>query len=237
MRVFSDLHIEFRDWVPNPPQDYSDLIILAGDICPLNKPLLKEFLKVVADEHEHVIYLPGNHEYYGGTFPNSWEDYEVPSNVYKLNNKRIVIDGQGYVGSTLWTDLSNPLDAAIAQGSMYDYRTIKTPRGRLITPQDITEEHIWSVGYLAQAIQPDDIVITHHMPSYACVADIYKNDPLNCAFATELTELIEQTRPSLWISGHTHHSFDFNWGVTRLVCNPRGYPDERTGFNAGGYIL
>jgi len=27
----------------------------------------------------------------------------------------------------------------------------------------------------------------------------------------------------LWIHGHTHESFDYMVGDTRIVCNPRGY--------------
>lgn len=32
-------------------------------------------------------------------------------------------------------------------------------------------------------------------------------------------------RSALWIYGHTHESVDFNIGGTRIVSNPRGYPD------------
>ena len=27
----------------------------------------------------------------------------------------------------------------------------------------------------------------------------------------------------LWIHGHTHESFDYEIGKTRVICNPRGY--------------
>ena len=30
IRVFSDLHLEFQDWVP--PKSHADIIVLAGDI-------------------------------------------------------------------------------------------------------------------------------------------------------------------------------------------------------------
>ena len=30
-------------------------------------------------------------------------------------------------------------------------------------------------------------------------------------------------QPRLWIHGHTHESFDYQIGKTRVVCNPRGY--------------
>lgn len=34
-------------------------------------------------------------------------------------------------------------------------------------------------------------------------------------------------RPLLWVHGHTHDSFDYMIGSTRVLCNPRGYiPEE-----------
>ena len=37
-------------------------------------------------------------------------------------------------------------------------------------------------------------------------------------------------RAPLWIHGHTHTVFDYVVSGTRIVCNPRGYPKEPTGF-------
>jgi Icc-related predicted phosphoesterase len=236
MRVFSDLHIEFDRWSVTKPKDHSEILILAGDIAPLNKTYLSDFIKACADTHEHVIYVAGNHEYYGGTLTKAWDEYEVPSNVYKLENQRIEINGQGFIGCTLWSDLGNPLDALVAKQMMYDYRAIKTPNYSKVGPHHTTALHYQSAEYLSKNIQKGDVVVTHHMPTYACVAAEYKGDPLNPAFVTELSELIEQTEPSMWISGHTHHAFSFMWGKTRLHCNPRGYPGEKTGFDPEGYV-
>ena len=35
---------------------------------------------------------------------------------------------------------------------------------------------------------------------------------------------------ALWIHGHTHTFFDYRAGGARVICNPRGYPGEATGF-------
>jgi hypothetical protein len=29
-----------------------------------------------------------------------------------------------------------------------------------------------------------------------------------------------------WIHGHTHDEFDYTIGITKVLCNPRGYPKE-----------
>ena len=38
-----------------------------------------------------------------------------------------------------------------------------------------------------------------------------------------MNDFILEHQPRLWIHGHTHESFDYEIGKTRVVCNPRGY--------------
>lgn len=47
----------------------------------------------------------------------------------------------------------------------------------------------------------------------------------------DLTDVIEDGRPALWVHGHTHDSCDYELGATRIVCNPRGYEDENSAFD------
>lgn len=35
------------------------------------------------------------------------------------------------------------------------------------------------------------------------------------------------TAPELWIHGHVHAKQDYRVGDTRVIANPRGYPDRR----------
>lgn len=35
---------------------------------------------------------------------------------------------------------------------------------------------------------------------------------------------------ALWVHGHSHTAVDYDVAGTRVVCNPRGYPGEETGF-------
>ena len=42
----------------------------------------------------------------------------------------------------------------------------------------------------------------------------------------ELTDNIK-----LWVHGHTHDEFDYKIGITRVVCNPRGYPKEKSNWH------
>lgn len=42
---------------------------------------------------------------------------------------------------------------------------------------------------------------------------------------TDLSSEIIDHGPDLWIHGHTHNSFDYTLGATRVVVNPHGYKD------------
>jgi len=100
--------------------------------------------------------------------------------------------------------------------------------------------HVASRRFLESALRPDadstlraHVVVTHHAPAAASIAPRFVGKPLNAAFASRLDDLIENGRPSLWVHGHTHSSFDYRLGQTRVLCNPRGYPGENPYFQPG----
>ena len=46
------------------------------------------------------------------------------------------------------------------------------------------------------------------------------------AFASDVTELMAGDRAQLWIYGHTHRAADVDVNGTRVLSNPRGYPEQ-----------
>ena len=72
-------------------------------------------------------------------------------------------------------------------------------------------------------------------PSHASIHHSYQQPrytTMNGAFVSNLDEFIlDHPQIALWSHGHTHHCFDYTVGDTRIVCNPLGYPGERSGFN------
>jgi hypothetical protein len=54
---------------------------------------------------------------------------------------------------------------------------------------------------------------------------------------SDAERLMGVERVVLWIHGHTHDSFDYTVGGTRVLCNPRGYAkngvNENAAFEAG----
>jgi predicted phosphodiesterase len=148
------------------------------------------------------------------------------------------------IGATLWADFSlfGPEQRlrmqAIAAGGLNDFRAIRIfddtfERGhtRPFSPEDAARIHLLSVSFireeLAKPFDSKTIVATHHAPSPKSVAEQFRRDPLSAAYASDLEGLIAEYQPPLWCHGHTHTSFDYFIGDTRIVCNPRGYwPDE-----------
>ena len=68
-------------------------------------------------------------------------------------------------------------------------------------------------------------MVTHHAPSKASIKPRYQSDHLmNGAYSSDLSEIIlDNSQIKVWTHGHTHDTFDYMIGSTRIVCNPRGY--------------
>ena len=51
---------------------------------------------------------------------------------------------------------------------------------------------------------------------------------MNGAYASDLSDFIlDQENIKYWVHGHMHDPFDYEIGQCRVVCNPRGYSNER----------
>ena len=231
LHVLSDLHTEFAGFTP--PEIDADVVVLAGDIGVGRRGIewaAWRFPQVP------VIYVPGNHEFYGQDIGLKDElKAAAPANIHVLNNDALELNGVRFVGSTLWTDFKlygegqARLARQRAKRLIEDFASIKNGNRRF-TPEDSVELHETSrlrlVHELDREFDGPIVVVTHHLPTSSSVAKRYANDPLNPAFASRLEDVIEKYQPDLWIHGHTHVPCDYELFGTRVVCNPRGYPNE-----------
>lgn len=235
--VLSDLHLEiWRDFVPRFDTKVSkpDVVILAGDIH--TKARAPAWAAQTFPDIP-VLYVSGNHEFYGETIDRLITAIRVESekysNVHYLDCDEYVLRGVRFLGVTLWTDfllfgLDRRRDVMADSGRvMNDYQRIRIASEgyRKIRPQDTAQLHAeqksWLQRKLEEPFPGPTVVITHMAPSRRSVAPKYASDPVSAAFASDHDELV--CMATLWVHGHTHTSFDYVVGQCRVVANPLGY--------------
>lgn len=244
----SDLHCEIRDtyWEDYLNESFgettADVVVLAGDITDPCSEDTAAAIKWFSTRYPHVIWVPGNHEYY----QTCWTIPEVLrtmreravalGNVHVLDNEVLVLDNQRFVGTTLW------YAADLGPGGWSDFFDCKPPdaavrkerNGVRYFGQEPRRMEKWIVAaniaakrFLHGNVQEGDVVLTHMAPSYLSVHPRFAGDAYNIYFVSPLDDLIEEMKPRLWLHGHLHDSSDYVLGETRVVCNPGGYPKER----------
>jgi hypothetical protein len=160
-----------------------------------------------------------------------------------LENESVRLGDVTVLGATLWTDFAldgNPVLAELtAQVGMTDFRRIRTlPHYRRLRPMDTRRLHLQSRRRLEEQVADGKggklVIVTHHAPSRRSIAPHFAQDPLNPAFASALDVFVAESGAKLWVHGHLHQCSDYTLGTTRVLANPRGYPDElQHGFDPG----
>ena len=234
--LISDLHLEVgiltQSQMKSLKNQKSDVLILAGDIVSI-KTLQKHknFFDEVCSYFHHVVYVMGNHEFYGGKFNKSivlLKDFASQySNLHVLENSVVQLDDVAFLGSTLWTRLKNPIVAWDVENCMNDYRAITYDGSvyRKLLAKDTDLRHQQSVFWLEQTLKQHNkvVVVTHHCPSFKSMSEHYQYaGNVNYAYYNDLEYLME-SNVVLWCHGHTHDKKDYVINTTRVLCNPRGY--------------
>jgi predicted phosphodiesterase len=207
----------------------------------------RNFLKSVSQEFPHVIYIAGNHEFYHGKYPDAYnwlrKECDVFNNIYFLEMGTKEIDHVVFIGATLWTDMNkgNETTFNVVKNIMNDYKVIRNSDRNYakLSPYDTVIRHKKTLEYIRQVINIDPnkkyVVVGHHAPSKLSIKPKYANDiDLNGAYSSDLSEFINNhPQIKLWTHGHTHDTYDYMIGATRIVCNPRGYEgyEEDSGWN------
>ncbi|WP_018605972.1 metallophosphoesterase [Uliginosibacterium gangwonense] len=233
IQILSDLHREFFGQDVEPC--LADVVVLAGDIDIGNRGVLWAQETFIGTP---VIYVCGNHEYYGKAYPKllaTLKDLAKGSNVFVLENDSVVLDGVRFLGCTLWTDFSLLGDPRIAgaeaNNKMSDYMKIRvSPDYRRMRSIDTAMIHRTSREWLEQELAvatEKTVVVTHHAPSATSLFEGFQKELLSAAYASNLDGVVQNSQARLWVHGHIHSSFDYMLGDTRVISNPRGYPDER----------
>lgn len=239
IQIASDLHLEFAHGANAKRMQSADrdLLVLAGDIA-----VGRGAISFITEQLEisPVVYVPGNHEYYGEYHRkdlDSWwretASQELPG-LYYLSLNEVAIDGVRIKGATWYSDFWGG-DGRFAKAGITDFRPpFNQPDNWGI--QEHKSAHEVATSWL-QISEFADVVVTHFPPSLQAIGGQFR-DPtnplslLNSYFINDKEELVRELNPKLWISGHTHVAYDYTVGSCRCVANPCGYPGEKTQFES-----
>ena len=251
--VGSDLHLEFMGMDFELPD--ADVLILAGDILVIddlrdvfdfskNSFDARTFLRDISFKYKNVIYVPGNHEYYGGVFGTtkdkivSFLKSENITNIEFSEYGSTIIDDVKFVYATLWTDINrgNPILLSMGSSIMNDYNQIMTTDldvesgGRYLQPKDTVNKHFQHKEFIEKEVVGFDkvVVITHHSPSLLSSDRRHSNsDYFYCCTDMDLV-ILDNPQINYWIHGHLHNRVNYKIGETTVISNCRGYsPHEK----------
>lgn len=255
----SDLHLEFYDGnvTENDAQFFETLVtpvpgncmlVLAGDIGYPEMKITKDFVKWCCANWPHVIWVFGNHEYYctiGKAIMMSDKEALATQYMDDLPNLHVLhngvfehkdLPGLTIVGSVLWTEISRDMKRPVEK-YMNDCRKIYTPSFERFTVDDWNWLYSENVLFIKRELDRAEkenkkvLVVTHHLPTYKAILPQYQGDDMNCAFASNSAELLENPVVAAWICGHSHGQLDLNvmnriGKDTIVTFNARGYPGE-----------
>jgi predicted phosphohydrolase len=234
VRYFSDLHLEFIDldkieqFISQIPSGVDEICVLAGDIGNPYQQNYDIFMNFISKNFKKTFVIAGNHEYYNETitiqetndFMNDY--FKQFNNISFLNNSYEIYDNNCFIGTTLWSKITNPIYKI---NDMY-----KIPNFNYI---EYNRLNVLSVDFVKDALQKNEncIIITHHVPSNDLIDIKYKTRemmPYNQWFYCDMDDLIETNGNKIkcWIYGHTHTPSNVIINGIPFLCNPIGYPNE-----------
>lgn len=238
MRIgyLSDIHLEFN-YIELYNTNKIDVLIIAGDTCPVkNITIWNDFLNQISKEFETIFIILGNHCYYHGSFKTTYSS--ITSLINKFQNIKLLnrtseqIKNVTIHGTTLWTPIKTVIEHYLMNTNMNDTHVIKDYNCD-IQNKEFNKNKKW-----LKSIKRKDginLLITHHLPHESCIAEQFKNSRLNFCFCANLEEeLINKF--DIVIFGHTHIKTKVKLNNTIMLCNPVGYPGEKSGYTGIEYF-
>ena len=258
----SDLHVDhyinhrvgLENYINNTLKP-ADVLCGAGDTCD-DPNLFVDFYKMVSPRYKKIFVVFGNHDLTIGNqtyFRNNPFKETQPkldflkAEVSKLRNVSILdgtveeFESVKFGGTMAFNDfcLAYKIDPK-PEGNMakflcywrdwFDYRNWEYMEN---VHKDILASQMRKLDYVVS--QKPDIILTHYIPLFFGVEEIYKNDIYTTFFYFNGQKYLDQLKDNcIWLAGHTHsvRTKDLIEGDGRTIhlkLNPVGYPDEDTG--------
>lgn len=226
IRLISDVHQEFYEDKALYANKGEDVLVIAGDLNVGHKTCWNR-LQRFAEKTANVVYISGNHEYYGyniAEFDDYIKRFSYGSNVHFLNPGTVTIDSVTFIGATLWSNFGNDHFAQQYCGQkINDFYNI-----RGFNTQECVKLYELHAAYIKsqyEAVEGQKVIVTHFLPDSACIDPVYRGEGMiNKYFANDLGGWIsELSDVPYWLFGHTHSLVDLKIGSTRVIANPYGY--------------
>lgn len=246
--LVSDLHEDINNFHTKPANPGSEILVIAGDLAEAsflrasNYASLKEYL----DYYEEVIYVAGNHEYYGTNIQavnNMLADECDRLGVRFLQCGTFEVPGTNvaFVGATLWTDMNGEDAATMHQIKqvMADWTYIGYKDDSLVggdplmvnrfSPQQSANEFHRALQYIEdECDRLNDrsvVVVTHHAMSTKSIVERFQNQwIMNGGFASDCDWFFHKHKNvKVHCHGHMHDYLRYNLGSATVYCNPYGY--------------
>ena len=234
IQYISDIHLEhikpskLSNFINNIKNMEVDVLVLAGDIGKPNKSYYKTFMDYISTNFKKTFVITGNHEYYNDKYTIdeinkiTTEFFEQYDNITFLNNSFEYYKDYCFVGTTLWSKVTNP-KVFISDIDCIPY----------FDCDKYNKLNETCVSFLNKTIQEHQncIVITHHVPLKNLIHKKYmtfKMLPYNQWFYSDLDTIIKENKDNIkcWFYGHTHTpSTNYVYDIP-FLCNPIGYPHE-----------
>jgi hypothetical protein len=208
-------------------------LILAGDIGHLHDIIFADFIKYCSRTWEAVYFVPGNHEFYSttSTYQELLNGYirfcRSFHNVYFLQDGAVgSVEDVQIFGATMWPVVDPWKKRPKILGFQSTFASFDHFRAlvRFLTTRNRSQPAIVVTHF------PVTRELTSH-PKYAAQSDIQRK-----YFANNWLNLLPEAlvRDVVFVSGHTHYSFDFVRRSARFVSNQWGYPEDAI-TDASGY--
>jgi len=232
LHIMSDLHTEYRDFPYEAPPGGADVLVVAGDVGLGCKGL--EWIRASCPRTLPVVYVIGNHEYWGQDvqmFPEQLQDMasSIGPNIRVLERNAVEIEGVVFMGATLWSDFSlcdtEEESMRVAQERCPDFMLIQSGN-EIFAPKEAKVIHNLTIEWIRATCREQPharrVVVTHYPPLRRLLRPELMESKLSPAYASERADVVAESSALLWVCGHTYLSFDEMVGRTRVVSNPAG---------------
>lgn len=244
IQYLSDIHLDFGPLTL--PEVDADVLVIAGDLANKAAARPLRFFDWIYGElswfkkRPVVVLTLGNHDFYGCRLEDiaTFRTESETRGMLLLDNETVEIQGVRFIGSILWSDfglwdnVKRRFAMHEAETAITDFQMIRHGKDfRKFKPTDSVALHQEAVKFitaeLAKPFAGETVVVTHFAPHPGSVAEQWQHDVLTPYFVNDVTKrgllISDETSPDLWIHGHSHWTFDYQVGKTRIVGNARGY--------------